>query len=96
MFHLLISNLCSVLESLIKGGEGVNKFGNCNIKIKARRQVHLVEKQDLIVMDVDAETHAYLHREGTKMTGTQVMVTLDEACNIGNEVIIISIVQVCQ
>lgn len=56
--------------------------------------MYLVEKQDLIVMDVHTETSAYLHREQTELTGTQVMVILDEAANITNKITIIIIVYV--
>ena len=58
--------------------------------------MYSVEKQDLIVMDLKAETGAYLHREQTEVTGTQVMLTLDEAANIANKVTIIIIAYVYQ
>ena len=96
MFHLLISNLGVVLEFLLKGGEGGKKFGNCNKEVNAGQHVYSVEKQDLIVIDLKEETCAYLHREQTEVTGTQVMVTLDEAANIANKVTIIIIAYVYQ
>ena len=58
--------------------------------------MYSVEKQDLIVMDLKEETCAYLHREQTEMTGTKVMVTLNEAANIANKVTIIIIAYVYQ
>ena len=49
MFHLLISSLGVVLESLLKGGGG-EKFGKCSVKIIAGEEEFLVRKQDLIWM----------------------------------------------
>ena len=70
----LTCSLGVVLRYLLNGREGKNKFGDCNMEIIAGEDVCFVEKQDLIVMDLDAQTHAYLHDQTTKTSGAQAIV----------------------
>ena len=68
-------------------GREVKKIGKCSVKIIAGEVEFLVRKQDLIAMDLDAQTSAYMYeKDDICASGTQAIVSLVQALIITNKV----------